>query len=262
MSQASLDLEARDAALEAARAPKRARRRISRKRLAVLLVAVSLAAPAVVLANHRFTDVPDSNTFHDQISVLADAGITRGCNPPTNTLYCPADPVRRDQMAAFLIRSAGRMNSTTFIFPAPAVGSAVASTTIKTEGTATIHAIASFYVIMSASDTPSYPCEQLTYLSVDGSDVFATPGSYAYGRLTEAPAALDIQHLTSQAAFVVAGGNHTVSLILYGSTGGDCVQDYGRGILTATVVPFSSTGGTPTKVTAPAGDRNLGSTGK
>lgn len=261
MSQASFDLEARVAALEAARAPNRLRRHINRRRVAVLLVAISLAAPAVVLASHRFTDVPDSNTFHGQISVLADSGITKGCNL-AQTMYCPAQDVRRDAMAGFLTRGLGRMNSTTFVFPTVADGSAVTSTTIRTEGTATIHAIASFYILMDASGTPSYPCERLTYLSVDGSDVSATPGSYSYGQLTEAPASTEAQHLTSQAAFVVAGGNHTVSLISYGSTGGDCDQVYGRGILTATVVPFSSTGGTPAKVTAPAGDRSLGSTGK
>jgi len=52
-----------------------------------------------------FNDVPSSNTFVNDIAKLATAGITRGCNPPDNTNYCPKDPVTRGQMAAFLHRS-------------------------------------------------------------------------------------------------------------------------------------------------------------
>ncbi len=37
------------------------------------------------------------------IEAIAAAGITLGCNPE-GTLYCPAEPVRRDQMASFLAR--------------------------------------------------------------------------------------------------------------------------------------------------------------
>ena len=39
--------------------------------------------------------------------VTPDAGITQGCNPPTNDLYCPNDRVTRGQMAAFLVRALG-----------------------------------------------------------------------------------------------------------------------------------------------------------
>lgn len=52
-----------------------------------------------------FDDVPDSNPFIDDITWLAGQGITRGCNPPANTLFCPVDPVTRGQMAAFLVRA-------------------------------------------------------------------------------------------------------------------------------------------------------------
>jgi hypothetical protein len=36
---------------------------------------------------------------------VAAAGITRGCNPPANSRYCPDDAVTRGQMATFLSRS-------------------------------------------------------------------------------------------------------------------------------------------------------------
>jgi hypothetical protein len=52
------------------------------------------------------TDVPDTNIFHGDITWLADNDITRGCNPPTNTLFCPKDNVTREQMAAFMRRNA------------------------------------------------------------------------------------------------------------------------------------------------------------
>ena len=53
----------------------------------------------------KFTDVPSSNPFVKDIAALADAGITRGCNPPENTEFCPGQSVTREQMAAFLNRT-------------------------------------------------------------------------------------------------------------------------------------------------------------
>jgi hypothetical protein len=54
-----------------------------------------------------FDDVLASNTFAGDIGKLATAGITRGCNPTQNSLYCPADEVTRGQMTAFLHRTEG-----------------------------------------------------------------------------------------------------------------------------------------------------------
>jgi subtilisin family serine protease len=51
-----------------------------------------------------FTDT-DQSLFEKEINALAAAGITRGCNPPDNTHYCPHDPVTRGEMAAFLYRA-------------------------------------------------------------------------------------------------------------------------------------------------------------
>ena len=53
-----------------------------------------------------FTDDEDS-LFEADINSLAAAGITSGCNPPTNDHYCPTDDVRRDEMASFLGRAEG-----------------------------------------------------------------------------------------------------------------------------------------------------------
>ena len=54
----------------------------------------------------RFVDTSDS-VFADDIDRLAHAGITRGCNPPENSRFCPDAPVTRGQMAAFLVRAFG-----------------------------------------------------------------------------------------------------------------------------------------------------------
>jgi hypothetical protein len=45
--------------------------------------------------------------FGKPIGWLAQTGITKGCNPPANTLFCPDDYVTRGQMAAFLVRARG-----------------------------------------------------------------------------------------------------------------------------------------------------------
>lgn len=49
----------------------------------------------------------DSSIFRKDIDRLAAAGVTRGCNPPTNDRYCPGDKVDRGAMAAFLHRALG-----------------------------------------------------------------------------------------------------------------------------------------------------------
>jgi len=49
----------------------------------------------------------DGSVFEDAIAKLATAGITKGCNPPENTEFCPSARVTREQMAAFLRRALG-----------------------------------------------------------------------------------------------------------------------------------------------------------
>jgi hypothetical protein len=77
-----------------------------RRFLVIAALVALLAVPTGVFANHLFTDVPNSNTFHGNISALAEAGITSGCSPTT---FCPAEPVTRGQMAAFLQRGLTRV---------------------------------------------------------------------------------------------------------------------------------------------------------
>ena len=74
---------------------------VTRGQMAAFLVrALDLSAgPA-----GTFTD-DNGSIFEPSIEALAAAGITRGCNPPTNDQFCPGSPVTRAQMAAFLRRA-------------------------------------------------------------------------------------------------------------------------------------------------------------
>ncbi|MEA2003212.1 MAG: S-layer homology domain-containing protein [Actinomycetota bacterium] len=81
---------------------------LSRRIILVALSTIMLVAVAVpATAASPFLDVPDTNVFSADIEWLADQGITKGCNPPTNDLFCPTDNVTREQMAAFLVRALG-----------------------------------------------------------------------------------------------------------------------------------------------------------
>jgi hypothetical protein len=54
-----------------------------------------------------FDDVGTGAWYFQGVEALAAAGITKGCNPPTNNLFCPNSAVTRAQMAVFLARALG-----------------------------------------------------------------------------------------------------------------------------------------------------------
>ena len=47
----------------------------------------------------------DLSIFEADIERLAAAGVTSGCNPPTNNRFCPNDHLTRGKMAAMLVRA-------------------------------------------------------------------------------------------------------------------------------------------------------------
>jgi hypothetical protein len=53
-----------------------------------------------------FTD-DDTSIFEGDINAIAAVGITKGCNPPTNDMYCPDRNLRRSEMASFIARAFG-----------------------------------------------------------------------------------------------------------------------------------------------------------
>jgi uncharacterized protein YkwD len=66
-------------------------------------------ARALGLPASNAVDFIDDNgsIFEDSIQKIAAVGITNGCNPPSNTMFCPNDYVTRGQVAAFLARALG-----------------------------------------------------------------------------------------------------------------------------------------------------------
>ncbi len=62
--------------------------------------------PIASFAGSVFDDVDDDNIFIGDITWMKDNDITRGCNPPLNTRYCPTYNVTREQMSAFMHRLA------------------------------------------------------------------------------------------------------------------------------------------------------------
>ena len=85
--------------------------RLLRGSLAVVLIISLVGVISVVGGDNVSAQTP--NTFADDngnvheanIEFIAAAGVTKGCNPPANTNYCPSGTVTRGQMAAFLTRA-------------------------------------------------------------------------------------------------------------------------------------------------------------
>lgn len=79
-------------------------RPVTRGEMAVFLHrAFQLGSP---VAGVTFGDVPASEWYAQAVEAIRLAGITTGCSA-IPSLYCPIDPVKRDQMATFVTRALG-----------------------------------------------------------------------------------------------------------------------------------------------------------
>jgi len=83
---------------------------INRRSPLALLLVLSLllaGAPQVRAALPPGGTFMDDNgsTFEGAIEAIAAAGISQGCSPPGNELFCPESVVTRGQMAAFIVRA-------------------------------------------------------------------------------------------------------------------------------------------------------------
>jgi hypothetical protein len=54
-----------------------------------------------------FFDDDEGDPFEVSINKLKNQGITKGCNPPENTAFCPQRPLSRAEMATFMVRALG-----------------------------------------------------------------------------------------------------------------------------------------------------------
>jgi len=75
--------------------------------VSVVLVPVAAASGVVVQAGGGAFSDDDGSVHEANIEVMAELGITLGCNPPDNDRYCPKKVVKRSQMMAFLARALG-----------------------------------------------------------------------------------------------------------------------------------------------------------
>lgn len=76
-------------------------RSVTRGQMAAFLARALALAPG---SGADFVD-DDASLFESDIEALAAAGITRGCNPPSNDRFCPDRPINRAEMATFLLRA-------------------------------------------------------------------------------------------------------------------------------------------------------------
>jgi len=67
-------------------------------------VAIVLEAPLSGPYQGTFRD-DDFSVHQANIEFIAELGITKGCNPPVNDMYCPERKITRGEMAAFLRRN-------------------------------------------------------------------------------------------------------------------------------------------------------------
>ncbi len=74
--------------------------------VAAIVTVLFIVPVAAVAATSLFEDVPDNSIFVNSINWMKTSGVTKGCNPPENTRYCPDGNVTREQMAAFMQRLA------------------------------------------------------------------------------------------------------------------------------------------------------------
>jgi hypothetical protein len=205
------------------------------------LVVAAVAAPAVAVpvawAAHDFTDVPDSHPFHDPISAMKGSGITVGCGP---SIYCPADFVRRDQMAGFLHRGLGRVAEDFFeavAIPDDYADGAVGTVDITTGVPASAPDANGFIkadavIEISRANAVGCPCTYTADLGLDflpfitdGPSVRFTvndPGQYTIPLTGAIPADT---------------GLHTVEVLVEGPAGATA-----SGYVTATYLPFGPTG--------------------
>lgn len=77
----------------------------NRRILLIVAATVLFVVPVAALGATSFwADVPDDNIFVEDTNWMKVTGVSKGCNPPTNTEYCPEDLLTRQEMAAFLHR--------------------------------------------------------------------------------------------------------------------------------------------------------------
>lgn len=208
--------------------------------LMVITMVVALTVPTAVIASHLFSDVPNSNMFHGDISTLALSGVTAGCG---GSNFCPSTSVTREQMAAFLGRGMGRVALKALNTLAVPAAEAPALWTFQITpgipGGATpaarqfIKADADISVVVT--NETGCPCTFRAALYVTGVG-YMTP---IYSDVT-LDTNNDISNLSMNGAIAVSGGAKTVEVRIFRSSGTGTANAYGNA--TAEMFPLSGAG--------------------
>jgi hypothetical protein len=198
------------------------------------LVGALIAIPISVYAAHSFTDVPDDNTFHDDIAWLADVGVTKGCNPPVNSEFCPEREVTRGQMAAFTHRFAEYLLPTSnFAFGSewgdtsrPTEKRMAAAVELKSQGTVLAFGGARFSATTSEANCwlvwQRAPFDPNGGVKMSGSERVVPPGDH------------DAISCQTSGAIALDPGAYYVHLVVDGGMG----ATLGAGSLQVLAVPF------------------------
>jgi hypothetical protein len=209
-----------------------------RRLLVAIAVATGLLIPAVTLASHQFSDVPNTHQFHGDIARGYGARITAGC---TATTFCPNANVTRGQMMAFLNRGLGRVES-------GLLGGSVASSTRASVGSVTITAgnvtggHAYVYLIATTSTYvggAGCPCEATVGIFRGAGQV--TTETYVDLTATAAPDDdTDETGTTMGVVSVPTGVPQTFDVMMRRTAGTASLSVFGNVI--AMVVPFNGAG--------------------
>lgn len=233
------------------------RRPVLGRPVAIVLALVLLAAPAIALASHQFSDVPSSHLFHYDVDAIRDAGVTGGCG---GGKFCPGAFVTRGQMAAFLNRlgalapdkepvvNADRLDGhhANGLVRVAQGSTSTASSNLSTSeisyGSVTISVPADGFVLVTATPTVSGAsctsgCQffhRIRHVQTDALSLSAWQSAGA------APTIVGSAAMTW--VFPVTAGEHTFESRLHRQNGTGTLNAL-RNALTAMYTPFGSTGG-------------------
>jgi hypothetical protein len=229
-------------------------RRVKRRYLfglAALVAALGVAVP-LAWASHGFTDVPDANPFHTEISNLAGSGITAGktCVPPgTPPTFCPNEPVVRQSMAAFLNRGLGRVGydppAGALVLPVNGDAVVLGSVTLNIGGAAggtqfvKVDAAVSTYII----STTGCPCSSL--YALQAVDIGQGTVGHVHTNIDLDPTigagrGQEVGGVTG--VFAVPTASTQTFNVVAGRTAGGAGEVRAYANLTAITAPFGSTG--------------------
>ena len=234
--------------------PSSRRRRIL---TAAALVFALAAFPLGTAAIPQFSDVPDSNQFHNDIDAIADAGVTSGC---AAGLYCPSAYVTREQMAAFMNRLGALapektpvVNATTVDrFNADALSRVAYASTDNagpdgSDGVKLTVAITAptrgYFSVVASLDSTNYVADDawFCYLTKDAAYITGTQRLFDFQ-----VGANQEEDCVTNGVVSTCGGTSTFTLV---------IQDIGpstsfrAGNLFVQFTPFNGTGGRPSLIT-------------